>query len=145
MHLCPRDMTLNDLQPILAKRRLRLTRLRAEVWKVFREKEHITAQELHQLLSMQNMQIGLTAIYRTLNCFCGAGLAQVCHFGERSVYVKDSRKGHDAYLICTSCGRIVGFKNGTIQRLQEEVARHHGFTIERHRLEIHGLCANCRG
>jgi Fe2+ or Zn2+ uptake regulation protein len=98
---------VNNLKQSLAKRRLRLTRLRAEVWKVFRDQEHMTARELHRLLSTQNVQIGLTAIYRTLNCFRRAGLAEVCHFGERAVYAKVSQKGHHAYLICTSCARIV--------------------------------------
>jgi Fur family ferric uptake transcriptional regulator len=36
------------------------------------------------------------------------------------------------------------FENCDIEKLQEQVAARHGFTITTHKLELYGLCGKCR-
>ncbi|WP_447977653.1 Fur family transcriptional regulator [Candidatus Nitrospira bockiana] len=132
------------LKDHLAKHQLKLTRQREQILNVFLKNEHITAEQMYRQLSKKDPHIGLATIYRTLNLFCEAGLAQARHFGTQTQYDNVSHKGHHDHLICTSCGKIVEFENCDIERLQEEVARRNGFTIETHRLELYGLCAGCR-
>ena len=99
---------------------------------------------MYRQLARKDPHIGLATIYRTLNLFCEAGLAQARHFGTQTQYDNVSHKGHHDHLICTSCGKIVEFSNEDIERLQEEVAHRNGFTIQTHKLELYGLCASCR-
>jgi len=135
---------ISVLQEHLSKHQLKLTRQREQILTVFLRMEHITAEQMYRLLNKKNPHIGLATIYRTLNLFCEAGLAQARHFGAQTQYDNVAHKGHHDHLICTSCGKIVEFENCEIERLQEEVAAKNGFTIQTHKLELYGLCASCR-
>ena len=48
------------------------------------------------------------------------------------------------HLICTGCGRVEEFRDDRIERIAGELAASRGFTRERHRLVIYGLCRSCR-
>jgi len=135
---------ISVLQEHLSKHQLKLTRQREQILTVFLRMEHITAEQMYRLLTKKDPHIGLATIYRTLNLFCEAGLAQARHFGAQTQYDNVSHKGHHDHLICTSCGKIVEFENCDIERLQEEVAARNGFTIQTHKLELYGLCSSCR-
>ncbi len=132
------------LKDHLGKNQLKLTRQREQILSVFLKMEHVTAEHMYRLLSRKDPHIGLATIYRTLNLFCDAGLAQARHFGTQTQYDNVSHKGHHDHLICTSCGKIVEFENCDIERLQEEVAKRNGFVIQTHKLELYGLCSGCR-
>lgn len=132
------------LKDHLAKHQLKLTRQREQILDVFLKMEHVTAEQICRMLAKRDPHIGLATIYRTLNLFCDAGLAQARHFGAQTQYDNVSHKGHHDHLICTACGKIVEFENSDIERLQEEVATRNGFTIQTHKLEIYGLCVSCR-
>ncbi|MBM4123909.1 MAG: transcriptional repressor [Nitrospira sp.] len=132
------------LKDHLAKHQLKLTRQREHILTVFLNVEHITAEQMYRMLAKKEPHIGLATIYRTLNLFCEAGLAQARHFGTQTQYDNVSHKGHHDHLICTGCGKIVEFENCDIERLQEEVARRNGFSIKTHKLELYGLCSGCR-
>ncbi len=133
-----------NLKDHLAKHHLKLTRQREQILTEFLKTEHVTAEQMYRQLSKRNPHIGLATIYRTLNLFCAAGLAQARHFGTQTQYDNVVHKGHHDHLICTSCGKIVEFEDCDIERLQEEVARKNGFAIHTHRLELYGLCSACR-
>jgi Fur family ferric uptake transcriptional regulator len=142
MHRNNKDITL--LKDHLAKHQLKLTRQREHILNVFLKMEHITAEQMYRMLAKKDPHIGLATIYRTLNLFCEAGLAQARHFGAQTQYDNVSHKGHHDHLICTGCGKIVEFANCDIEHLQEEVAKRNGFTIQTHKLELYGLCSSCR-
>jgi len=88
--------------------------------------------------------IGLATLYRTLNVLCDAGIAQERHFGTQTHYDNVVHKRHHDHMICTQCGLIMEFENCDIEKLQEQVAARHGFTITTHKLELYGLCTKCR-
>ena len=133
------------LKDHLAKHQLKFTRQREQILAMFLKTEHITAEQMYRtLLSRKDPHIGLATIYRILNLFCDAGLAQARHFGAQTQYDNVSHKRHHDHLICTSCGKIVEFQNCEIERLQEQVAAQHGFVIQTHKLELYGLCSRCR-
>ncbi|CAI4030899.1 Ferric uptake regulation protein [Nitrospira tepida] len=135
---------MEALRHHLSKHNLKLTRQRELILIEFLKKEHITAEEMYHQLAKKDPHLGLATIYRTLNLFCEVGFAQARHFGSQTQYDNVSHKGHHDHLICTGCGKIVEFENEDIERLQEEVASGHGFTIKTHKLELYGLCSKCR-
>jgi len=135
---------MEALKEHLGKHQLKLTRQRELILNAFLRQEHITAEAMYHQLAKSDPHLGLATIYRTLNLFCDAGLAQARHFGSQTKYDNVSHKRHHDHLICTGCEKIVEFENEEIERLQEEVAARNGFTIETHRLELYGLCSRCR-
>lgn len=141
-HRLQKDIAV--LKDHLAKHQLKLTRQREQILEAFLKVEHITAEEMYHRLAKRIPHLGLATIYRTLNLFCEAGLAQARHFGSQTQYDNVAHKGHHDHLICTSCGKIIEFENEEIERLQTQVAHKHGFQITQHRLELYGICSGCR-
>ena len=125
---------------------LKSTRQREVILDEFlRVGSHISTEELYLRLRRKNPQIGYATVHRTLKLFAECGIAEQRHFGDgQARYEASDLDEHHDHLICVTCGKIVEFEDQRIERLQEEVARQHGFSIERHRLELYGCCESCR-
>ena len=125
---------------------LKSTRQREAILDEFlRVGSHISTEELYLRLRRKTPQIGYATVHRTLKLFAECGIAEQRHFGDgQARYEASDLDEHHDHLICITCGRIVEFEDPRIEQLQEEVARQHGFSIERHRLELYGCCESCR-
>lgn len=105
---------------------------------------HLSTEDLYLRLRKKFPHIGYATVHRTLKLFSECGIAAERHFGDgQTRYELASDEEHHDHLICTRCNTIIEFENPEIERLQEAVADQHGFVIERHRLEIFGLCSKC--
>ncbi len=105
---------------------------------------HLSTEELYLRLRKKNPRIGYATVHRTLKLFAECGIAEQRHFGDgQARYEASDHNEHHDHLICLSCGKIVEFEDPRIEELQVEVAGEHGFSIERHRLELYGYCSNC--
>ena len=51
--------------------------------------------------------------------------------------------GHHHHLVCTNCGKTVEIESPSESWLKG-ISDKYGFTIERHTLEVFGLCEDCR-
>jgi Fur family ferric uptake transcriptional regulator len=110
-----------------------------------RSTSHLSTEELYLRLRRKNPRIGYATVHRTLKLFAECGIAEQRHFGDgQARYEASDHDEHHDHLICVTCGKIVEFEDPRIEELQVEVAGGHGFTIERHRLELYGCCADCR-
>lgn len=105
---------------------------------------HVSAEELVTELRASGNPIGLATVYRTLKLLVGMGFAREVRLGDRFVRYESGACAHHDHLVCTGCGKIFEFENPEIERLQEKVARRHGFRPTNHRLEIYGICRTCR-
>jgi len=54
-----------------------------------------------------------------------------------------NRQHHD-HMICMQCGRSLEFYDPAIESLQEEASEHLGFKVLDHKLQIYGVCGDCR-
>lgn len=134
------------LREHLASHKMKNTRQRELILETFLKiGGHVSAEELYNKVSKRDPTIGLATVYRTLNLLCQSGIAQQREFGEGYTLFEIVRdyKHHD-HLICTKCGKIIEFENCNIERLQEKVAKENEFTIYTHKLEIYGLCGECK-
>ena len=105
---------------------------------------HLSTEDLYLRLRKKNPRIGYATVHRTLKLFAQCGIAEQRHFGDgQARYEASDHDEHHDHLICISCGKIVEFEDSRIEELQIEVAGEHGFSIERHRLELYGYCLNC--
>lgn len=126
---------------------LKSTHQRDDIVETFlKTKSHISVEEILQEVRKKNPKIGYATVYRTMKLLTECGLAFERHFGDgqtRYEHLPDENSHHD-HLICTKCGRIVEFENKRIEQLQKEVAEKMGFKVVNHKLELYGLCKNCR-
>lgn len=111
---------------------------------LFQCEKHISAEELYLQVREKNPRIGLATIYRTLHILKEKGLVEEHRFNDEfSRYeVKDST--HHDHLICIECGKVVEFGQPVIEHLQDLAAEEKDFTIVSHKLEIYGICKDCR-
>jgi len=106
---------------------------------------HLSTEELYRTIREKHSNIGYATVHRTLKLLADCGLAAPRHFGDKQTrYEQHSEEHHHDHLICTQCGAIIEFEDETIERLQERVAKQHGFVIQHHRLELYGRCAACQ-
>ena len=72
-----------------------------------------------------------------------AGLLRELRLTNRSAFEHDYGYPTHDHLHCTSCNRIVEFRNDEILKLRDSVSLAHGFRPSGHRFLISGICSAC--
>jgi Fur family transcriptional regulator, ferric uptake regulator len=129
----------------LRERGLKSTAQRDAIARVFFEiGRHISAEELYAEVKKINPHVGYATIYRTLRLLKECALVSERHFDEGQARYETVSERHHDHFICERCGKIIEFENQGIERLQQAVARQIGATLTRHKMELYGLCGECR-
>jgi Fur family transcriptional regulator, ferric uptake regulator len=133
------------LDEYMDRKGLRSTAQRRLVTEVFFESQgHLSIEDLLAKVREQDPKVGYATVYRTLKLLKECGLAYERHFGDGvSRYEVAFEDEHHDHLICLDCSRIVEFEDEEIERLQDDLARRHGFELKRHKHELYGICAAC--
>ena len=137
---------LKVLEGYITQNQLKITRQRRAVLKAFTECEnHVSAEELYNMVSSAESKIGLATVYRTLALLTESGLASELDFGDgQKRYEHRYMHNHHDHMICTECGKIIEFNHPLIEKFQEEVAADNKFIITSHKLDLLGLCNECQ-
>ncbi|WP_246846447.1 Fur family transcriptional regulator [Humibacter ginsenosidimutans] len=106
------------------------------------ESGFISAQQLHQRLSDNGASVGLATVYRQLNALVDSGLADAIPVSGGQLFRACEQREHHHHLVCENCGRAVEIDPPS-EKWIRTVAKDHGFTVNRHVLEVFGLCADC--
>jgi Fur family ferric uptake transcriptional regulator len=137
-----RDRDLNRIELLCAKQGLRMTGQRRVIARVLcAAKDHPDVEEVHRRAHEIDSRISLSTVYRTLKLFSDKGILERHEFGYgRGRYEEAARRHHD-HLIDVESGRVIEFRNESIEALQVRVARELGFKLVGHRLELYGVRA----
>jgi Fur family ferric uptake transcriptional regulator len=124
---------------------LRQTPQRHKILDIFLATErHVSAEELYRLVRKKYPDIGYTTIYRTMRLLLEAGLCGEIDFGDGILrYEHKYGHQHHDHLICTRCGRFIEVMKPEIEKMQDDLAKEHGFIPAKHKLEIFGICRKC--
>jgi Fur family ferric uptake transcriptional regulator len=129
----------------LRDRGLKSTSPRDDIARVFFELgRHVSAEELYAEVKKINPHVGYATIYRTLKLLKECELLTERHFDEDQARFEVAGEHHHDHFICEDCGKIVEFEDNAIERMQQEVAKKLGVVLTRHKLELYGLCSDCR-
>jgi Fur family ferric uptake transcriptional regulator len=130
----------------ISDKKLKFTSQRNLILETFlKEEGHISAEDLYKKASQKHHSIGLATVYRTLKLLSDCGLAYERQFGDgQTRYEHSYEHVHHDHLICTRCGKIVEFENADIEKLQNDVAKKNKFKVYAHKLELYGLCRECK-
>jgi Fur family ferric uptake transcriptional regulator len=138
---------LARFEQVLHERGLKSTAQRDDIARVFfGAAKHLSVDELHAAVKKVNPRVGYATVYRTLKLLKECGFAEERHFddGQARYEPATSEEQHHDHLICERCGRIVEFNSDELEKLQDRIARTLGFVVHRHRMELYGICADCR-
>lgn len=113
---------------------------------VFSSTGHLSVEDIERRLREDDERIGKATIYRTLDLLVNSKLVEEHDFGEgfKRYEHRLSRQPVHEHLICLECGKVTEFRSEEVERVESRVASEYGFAPARHRLEIYGLCRDCR-
>ena len=132
----------------MSSRRIRLTAQRRLLVGIIQDAErHLDAAALLEVARKQNPRVNRATVYRTLSLLKKLALVDeldLMHLeGEKHYYEAKTQADH-LHLACFRCGKITEYSSPFFERLKEEIAERGRFEISVTRLEVGGICAECR-
>ncbi|GAB6138886.1 Fur family transcriptional regulator [Halanaerobaculum tunisiense] len=140
---------LNDLRETLAAKNYKLTSQRKLILQILldHQGEHLSAEEIYQILKEDNSGIGLATVYRTLELFCDLNIIQQLNFDEdrRRYELEGSNQNHHHHLICEDCGQVIEFNDQILEKFEQDLEAKYDFSVIKHRIKFYGQCQECQG
>ena len=93
----------------------------------------------------RHLGVARATIFRTLELLTSLGAVERLDLpsGEHS-YVRCETTRHHHHLVCTRCQRSVDLEDLGMSAIVDNVERSTGYRVDRHRVELFGLCPSCR-
>lgn len=110
----------------------------------FELEKHVSVDELYEKVRQIDRAVGYSTVWRNLKLICRVGLAQEVNIGDgitRYDRVTDVPHGH---LFCKNCKKVVEFNVDHIVGLLAQTAVANDFTNDGFKIEIQGLCGDCK-
>ena len=113
--------------------------------------EHLTAEEIFDLVKVSYPEIGLATVYRTIQLLNELNLIDRINFDDGYVRYEMGRtqergnKHHHHHLICMKCGKVISFQDDLLEELEEKITVTTGFQIVDHEVKLYGYCVECGG
>jgi Fur family transcriptional regulator, ferric uptake regulator len=104
----------------------------------------LTPVEVYDAARDQYPALGLVTVYRTLEKLEELGLIQRVHQPQGCQAFITAGKGHQHLLLCSKCGKTILFDGDDLDQFIQSVARKTGYQINKHWLQLFGLCENCK-
>lgn len=137
---------------ILKEEGLKVTNQRIQVLAALSScpEEHLTAEEIFELVKDKCPNIGLATVYRTIQLLKELHLVDRINFDDGYVRyemgsaLRGERKHHHHHLICEKCGKVISFQDDLLEELEEKITATTGFFVFDHEVKLFGRCADCR-
>lgn len=127
----------DDIEEICRAHGLRVTAPRRVIVQVLaKATDHPDVVELHRRVAAIDPTISLATVYRTVKLLKDKEILESHTFGDGRARYEAASQAHHDHLIDVENGTVVEFRSDEIERLQEEIARQHGYEIVSHKLEI---------
>ena len=106
------------------------------------EGNHLTTEELYELVKAECPEIGLATVYRTvqlLECIgvvCKLDLNDGCNRYEL-VHEEENHQHH--HLICTECNNVIEVEGDLLDTMEHEIEDEYKFKVKNHSLKFTGF------
>jgi Fur family ferric uptake transcriptional regulator len=105
---------------------------------------HFAAADLVTEARRRRMGVGRATVFRTLDALSEAGVVERIDLPSGEHAYVACQPAHHHHLVCSRCGRSLDIEDAGLRRVVAAIARRTGFRIDDHRLELFGLCPDCR-
>jgi len=130
---------------ILTKKGCKNTKSRRAVLNIMEKADTaLSAEEIFILIKESGKSINLSTVYRTLELMEKMGLAVKTVMDDGKSRYSLTGNGHKHHLICTGCHKLVEIDSCPLETLEKDVMKETSFDITGHKLEIYGLCPECK-
>jgi len=123
----------------LKKAGLRVTLPRLKILQILEARidDHLSAEDIYQVLRDSGEDVGIATVYRVLTQFESAGMIIRHNFANGAAVYELDRGGHHDHMVCTDSGVVTEFHSDEIERLQEQIAADHGYQLVGHNLVLY--------
>lgn len=143
------QLDVEKYKKILKKKGYKLTDQRKAVLNTIIEhsNEHLSSEEVFNLVSLDYPEIGIATIYRTLQLFETLNIVVKVNFGDgfsRYEIKENSDDHHHHHLICLDCGKIIEVEIDLLESLEQTIEVQEDFSIVDHNVKFYGYCSSCK-
>ncbi|MCT7971545.1 Fur family transcriptional regulator [Laspinema olomoucense] len=141
--------TASSLKAELNERGWRLTPQRETILQVFQnlpKGEHLSAEDLYELLQEEGEGISLSTIYRTVKLMARMGILRELELaeGHKHYEINQPYPHHHHHLICVRCNKTIEFKSDSILKVGIKTTTKEGYHLLDCQLTIHAVCPTCQ-
>ncbi|MDD7384279.1 MAG: transcriptional repressor [Actinomycetaceae bacterium] len=109
-----------------------------------KNRDFLSAQDIHTRINEQGEHIGLATVYRTLAALAEDGHVDVLRTQTQTLYRACETSAHHHHVVCRRCGMTLEIEMPELETLARASAHSAGFIEIDHVLEISGICPSCQ-
>lgn len=144
---------MEQFKRLLRENGLKVTNQRLLVLEVLAScpDEHLTAEEIYEMVKASYPEIGLATVYRTIQLLWELHLIDRINLDDGFVRYEignvglGTAKHHHHHLICVNCGKVISFRDDLLEELEGNILKTTGFHVMDHEVKLYGRCAECGG
>ncbi len=127
----------------------RLTPQRELIIKLFLDRpgQHLSAEEVHQLVRQEFRDVGMATVYRTVELLTKLDILRQIRFNDgRARYeinLEAANMHRHHHMVCVRCNRVEEFQEDLLDQLEDRLLRERGFRVADHELKFYGTCRQC--
>lgn len=140
------ESNCSELRSIFVRHEIKYSRQREEIYHtLLNSNAPLTAEEIFLKIKKAEININLSTVYRVLEVFEAKDLvSKSIFFDEGKATFELKKNEHHHYLLCTKCKKMMLIEGCPLEGYEQTLAANTGFEIVGHRLEISGICPECK-
>jgi Fur family ferric uptake transcriptional regulator len=105
---------------------------------------HFTADGLLRHSREQRLSIGRATVFRSLDVLADLGVIERLDLPSGDHAFVACGAAHHHHVVCSSCGQAIRVSDHGLEQVAEAIGRETGYRVDTHRLELFGVCSDCR-
>jgi Fur family ferric uptake transcriptional regulator len=106
---------------------------------------HMSVEDIYALVKKRDRKVGIVTVFRTLKTLKACGIAKEIALGDGLTRFEHSyHHPLHHHIICTECQGVIEFLSPELERIQREIVGNYQFEPLHERIQIYGICRNCR-
>jgi Fur family ferric uptake transcriptional regulator len=105
---------------------------------------HFTSAELLADARSRRLGIGRATVFRALDVLLELGVVERIDLPSGEHAYLACEPSHHHHVVCSRCGRATDIEDAGLRGVVDDIERRTGYRVDRHRLELFGLCPSCR-
>ncbi|GMQ56807.1 Fur family transcriptional regulator [Vallitalea sediminicola] len=146
------SVSSEDFKKMLKEKGFKLTTQRRTVLDVLQNNEgdHLTAEEIYEIVRKKCPEIGLATVYRTIQLLHELKLIDKLNLDDGFIryeigkFNDDNHHHHHHHLICERCGKVIEVEDDLMESIEIGFESKYNFTVTNHKVKFYGICRNCK-